>query len=110
MVEFEAPIIETPIIEAPIIETPIIETPIIETPIYKGIFEGTKEWQLYYTRLIRNSFLELTDKYMMPDYPITPENLEIIKTYRQMLREWININKDIIMSDEKIEIPTIPKI
>ena len=71
------------------------ETLIKAKEIYEGIFEGTKEWQLYQTRLIRNGFLELTDKYLLPDYPITPENLEIIKTYRQMLREWININKDI---------------
>ena len=44
-----------------------------------GIFEGTKEWQLYQTRLIRNGFLDLTDKYLLPDYPITPENFKLLK-------------------------------
>ena len=36
----------------------------------------------------RNLILNETDKYMLSDYPITPENLEIIKTYRQALRNF----------------------
>ena len=58
----------------------------------------------------RNQLLEKTDKYLLSDYPITPENLELIKSYRQMLRNFINTNKDLILSGEKIEIPEIPKI
>ena len=40
-------------------------------------------WDLVYLRNTRNSLLQLTDKYLLPDYPITPDNLEIIKAYRQ---------------------------
>lgn len=40
----------------------------------------------------RNLILNETDKYMLSDYPITPENLEIIKTYRQQLRDFTNNN------------------
>jgi len=36
----------------------------------------------------RNLILCETDKYMLCDYPITPENLEIVKTYRQQLRNF----------------------
>lgn len=36
----------------------------------------------------RNMILNETDKYMMTDYPITPEQLEIIKEYRQALRDF----------------------
>lgn len=40
----------------------------------------------------RNLILNETDKYLLSDYPITPENLEIIKTYRQQLRDFTNNN------------------
>ena len=40
----------------------------------------------------RNILLDETDKYLLPDYPITPENLEIIKVYRQALRDITNNN------------------
>ena len=37
---------------------------------------------------IRNNLLLETDKYLLPDFPITPENLIIIKEYRQQLRNF----------------------
>ena len=40
----------------------------------------------------RNLILNETDKYILSDYPITPENLEIIKTYRQQLRDFTQNN------------------
>jgi hypothetical protein len=40
----------------------------------------------------RNLILGETDKYLLPDFPITPEQLEIIKTYRQQLRDFTNNN------------------
>ena len=40
----------------------------------------------------RNQLLEKTDKYLLPDFPITPEQLEIVKTYRQALRDFTNNN------------------
>ena len=46
----------------------------------------------------RNLILNETDKYMLSDYPITPENLEIIKTYRQQLRDFTQ--NDYIMPDK----------
>ena len=46
----------------------------------------------------RNLILNETDKYMLSDYPITPENLEIIKTYRQQLRDFTQ--NDYIMPEK----------
>ena len=69
----------------------IIET-IIE-PTIEPILEDVKEpyhdnnWDLVYLRNTRNHYL--TDKYLLLDYAITPENLEIIKLYRQELRDYI---------------------
>lgn len=40
----------------------------------------------------RNILLNETDKYLLPDYPITPEKLEIVKAYRQALRNITNNN------------------
>jgi len=40
----------------------------------------------------RNSILDETDKYLLPDFPITPEQLEIVKQYRQTLRDFTNNN------------------
>ena len=62
-------------------------------------------------RNTRNGILQLTDKYLLPDYPITPENLEIIKLYRQMLRDIINVNKDAILSSGfELDLPSIPEV
>ena len=38
----------------------------------------------------RNSILKETDKYLLPDFPITPEQLELVKQYRQALRDFTN--------------------
>ena len=46
----------------------------------------------------RNLILCETDRYMLCDYPITPENLEIVKTYRQQLRNFTN--NDYIFPDK----------
>jgi hypothetical protein len=66
------------------------------------------KWDLVYLRNIRNSYLDLTDKFVLPDYQISPENLEIIKTYRQQLRDIININSSNILNGIPIEIPKPP--
>ena len=55
------------------------------------IIEGTEEIPYCNHGLLknqRNLILNETDKYMIPDYPITPENLIIIKEYRQALRDF----------------------
>ncbi len=72
------------------------------------ITEGTKEWELFKLRNTRNAYLQSTDKYLIPDYPISPENLEIIKTYRQYLRDFINVNKEGILNGLIPEILPIP--
>lgn len=40
----------------------------------------------------RNLILAETDKYLLPDFPITPEQLIIVKEYRQALRDFTNNN------------------
>ena len=40
----------------------------------------------------RNLILAETDKYLLPDYPITSEQLEIVKNYRKLLRDFTNNN------------------
>ncbi len=48
----------------------------------------------------RNLLLQETDKFLFPDYPITPEQLGIIKTYRQALRDFTK--NDYIMPDRDL--------
>jgi hypothetical protein len=53
-------------------------------PVIEPVIEDAKEtyhdynWDSLYLRNAHSSLLQLTDKYLIPDYPITPENLEII--------------------------------
>ena len=41
-------------------------------------------------RIERNRLLNETDKYLISDYPITSNNLILIKQYRQELRDYID--------------------
>jgi hypothetical protein len=66
------------------------------------------KWDLVYLRNIRNNYLDLTDKFVLPDYQISQENLDIMKTYRQQLRDIININSSNILNGIPIEIPKPP--
>lgn len=43
----------------------------------------------------RNKILGETDKYLLSDFPITPEQLIIIKEYRQLLRDFTNNNYEL---------------
>lgn len=72
--------------------------------------EPPEYWNLVYLRNVRNTYLLHTDKYIIPDYPISQENLSKIITYRQYLRDVINLNKDNIMKGEIIDIDPPPKI
>ena len=38
----------------------------------------------------RNQLLKESDKYLLPDYPITSNNLILIKQYRQELRDYMD--------------------
>ena len=46
----------------------------------------------------RNLILGETDKYVLCDFPLTPEQLEIVEEYRQKLRDFTN--NDYIMPDK----------
>jgi len=85
-----------------------IEPKIRYKPLPSITNETDTSWDLVFLRNTRNSLLQLTDKYLIPDYPITPENLEIIKLYRQELRDFINKNKEGILNGVIPEIPPIP--
>jgi hypothetical protein len=82
----------------------------LETHLEESIPYHYNNWDLVYLRNTRNSLLQLTDKYLIPDYPITPENLEIIKAYRQELRDFINIYSNDIINGKIIELPKIPLV
>lgn len=56
----------------------------------------------------RNQLLFQTDKYMLPDYPITPENLEKIKIYRQQLREFFQTDEVKNYSPITLTLPDFP--
>jgi hypothetical protein len=91
---------------------PIVEVKKQKLTAYKSPGEnneGAYIWHLVLLRNIRNNYLNLTDKYLLPDYPITFEQKEIIKVYRQMLRDIININReDVLNGVTNLEIPPIP--
>jgi len=50
------------------------------------------EPNLVFLRSTRDQLLDKSDKYMLPDFSITPENLILIKDYRQALRDFSNNN------------------
>ena len=54
--------------------------------------EMVKQTQFKMLREKRNQLLKESDVYMLPDFPITPENLIKIKDYRQKLRDFSNNN------------------
>ena len=71
-------------------------------------FIPNNEHFLKRARNIRNELLNKTDRYILEDYPISQEQREIIKTYRQNLRNYINENKEKILNGGKIDFPIQP--
>ena len=59
-------------------------------------------------RNIRNELLNKTDRYFLIDYPIAYDQQMIIKAYRQELRDFINNNKDIILTGQILDFPEQP--
>ena len=59
-------------------------------------------------RNIRNELLNKTDRYFLIDYPIAHDQQMIIKAYRQELRDFINNNKDIILTGQILDFPKPP--
>ena len=39
----------------------------------------------------RNKLLADSDKYLLTDYPISSSNLELVKVYRQQLRDYMDL-------------------
>ena len=59
----------------------------MEEEVILTVREEMKKVNLIFTR---NRLLAESDKYVLVDYPITPENLELIKQWRQQLRDFTN--------------------
>ena len=53
------------------------------------ITELTKDF-LESTRIKHNQLLDLTDKYVLPDYPMDSSNLTIVKDFRNELRNYFS--------------------
>lgn len=66
-----------------------------QVEIILTVREEMKKVNLIFTR---NRLLAESDKYMLSDFPITPENLEIIKLYRRELRDFTT--NDYIIPDK----------
>ena len=47
---------------------------------------------LMFQRQNRDKLLVDSDKYLLPDFPINSSNLELIKQYRQELRNYMNLD------------------
>ena len=78
-------------------------------PNYKGQLKTPDGyWELTFKKNTRNSLLLLTDKYVLPDYPLSDTKKQIMMEYRTYLRDFININTEAIMRGEDIEILPIP--
>ena len=58
----------------------------------------------------RDELLKATDKYILPDYPISESNLTLIKEYRKALRDYMDL-PDVINYDYScnIPLPDLPK-
>jgi hypothetical protein len=50
--------------------------------------EVVKNETIKHLKKMRNKLLLETDKYLLPDYPISPEDLITIKDYREGLRNF----------------------
>jgi len=53
----------------------------------------------------RNQLLVESDKYLLPDFPITSNNLTLIKEYRQKLRDYMSLLDDITSIPEMPHFP-----
>ena len=61
----------------------------MESEITEEYIDNTNKILL---RNTRNLALMETDKYLIADFPISPENLIIVKEYRQALRDFTKNN------------------
>lgn len=66
------------------------------------------EYNFVLLRNQRNELLKDSDKYLIRDYPISYSNLELVKQYRQDLRDYMDLPQ-IINYNSNIAIPEMPK-
>jgi Phage tail assembly chaperone protein len=67
------------------------------------------EWiNICFKRANRDQLLKESDKYLIPDYPISSSNLELVKQYRQKLRDYMNI-PEIVNYNSNVIIPEMPQ-
>lgn len=62
-------------------------------------------------RNLRNELLNQTDRFILSDYPITEEQKTEVINYRQLLRDFINLNKDKYLIDgiSFVDFPELPE-
>ena len=67
--------------------------------------------KIFIKREERNKLLNESDKFMLPDYPITSNNIILIKDYRQQLRDYMDLPevKNYSLSSNLI-MPDLPKL
>ena len=79
---------EIEILEKPEIIPIIIPETMEQRKITPELLEMINNDAINHLKKMRNEILLNTDKYLLSDYPITSEQLEIIKTFRQALRDF----------------------
>ena len=58
----------------------------------------------------RNQLLSSSDRYILSDYPITSNNLILIKDYRQQLRDYMDLDEvKNYNSSSNISLPELPQ-
>ena len=66
---------------------------------------------LMFQRQNRNQLLSASDKYVLPDYPIVSSNLELVKVYRQQLRDYMGLEQVVnYNSSSNIPLPPFPQL
>ena len=72
-------------------------------------YNQVKDTIITYAKAERNKSLMESDKYVLIDYPITSQNLILIKEYRQSLRDYFE-SADVIsfINDANIKLPDLP--
>jgi hypothetical protein len=109
MVDYETIDITDKIIEEePLPEPKLFKRKKSASPNVDNRVDDPYHWNLVFTTNNRNSLLQQTNKFVSPDFNITPEKLGIIKNYRHTLSDFININRDLILSGEVVELLQIP--
>ena len=66
---------------------------------------------LMFQRQNRDKLLVDSDKYLLPDFPINSSNLELIKQYRQELRNYMELEQVVNYNSScNIPLPPFPQL